>query len=467
MIPTFRSAETIERTLTAALAQRHRPLEVLVYDETSEDGTREIVTRLLAAADPTIETHFRTSESNSGAVPAWRVLLHDVTGDWCCFVWADDVLKPDFSERMMEGAERAAAAGRVLVACSGEVEAGGQTVPYYSADKGIATAVEYSEGMFLRRIPLTQICAVYETAAARAVFDRHIRFENPRGYDYVRHPYGNDVGFLSELAMEGGGVELLGERLVTLVDSSTSMTRTGTGDHIWQMRWQYTYASRASGPGGRSVACREPTGCSRWPTAVSRSARSCSTGRAGLLRVTQLSRGGSGVPRVSSPRLPAPPHHARRAPHLGCPSGLTLSTLPLCRRRASKALSTRSTCRACGSSRACARDGPRATSASRGRSDAPGEDRLAEPRLPLQLVRCDRAANPEGCGLLQLRHTVPGSVLYSSYWYRSGINRTMTENLHEIARGDRGRRRPSARRSRDRHRLQRRHALRRVCRRSG
>ena len=109
---------------------------------------------------------------------------------------------------------------------------------------GIATAVEYSEGMFLRRIPLTQICAVYETAAARVVFDRHIRFENPRDYDYVRHPYGNDVGFLSELAMEGGGVELLGERLVTLVDSSTSMTRTGTGDHIWQMRWQYTYASR-------------------------------------------------------------------------------------------------------------------------------------------------------------------------------------------------------------------------------
>jgi hypothetical protein len=98
--------------------------------------------------------------------------------------------------------------------------------------------------MFLRRIPLTQICATYETEAARAVFERHIDIDNPRGYDYVRHPYGNDVGFLSELAMEGGGVELLGERLVTLVDSSASMTRRGTRDHVWQMRWQYTYASR-------------------------------------------------------------------------------------------------------------------------------------------------------------------------------------------------------------------------------
>ena len=73
------------------------------------------------------------------------------------------------------------------------------------------------------------------------MFERHIRFDNPRGYDYNRHPYGNDVGFLSELAQEGGGVELLGERLVTLVDSSSSMTRRGTREHIWQMRWQYTF----------------------------------------------------------------------------------------------------------------------------------------------------------------------------------------------------------------------------------
>lgn len=40
----------------------------------------------------------------------------------------------------------------------------------------------------------------------------------------------------------------------------------------------------------------------------------------------------------------------------------------------------------------------------------------------------------EACGLIQTRHTVPGSILYSSYWYRSGVNRTMTENLHGIAR---------------------------------
>jgi hypothetical protein len=82
---------------------------------------------------------------------------------------------------------------------------------------------------------------VYDANAAREVFDRHIGIENPRGYDYERHPYGNDVGFLSELAAKGTGVELIGERLVTLVLSSSSMTRRALREHIWLHRWQYTF----------------------------------------------------------------------------------------------------------------------------------------------------------------------------------------------------------------------------------
>ncbi len=53
--------------------------------------------------------------------------------------------------------------------------------------------------------------------------------------------------------------------------------------------------------------------------------------------------------------------------------------------------------------------------------------------IPLELVRCDMTRDQDACGLLQIRHTVPGSILYSNYWYRSGVNRTMTKNLHEIA----------------------------------
>lgn len=36
-------------------------------------------------------------------------------------------------------------------------------------------------------------------------------------------------------------------------------------------------------------------------------------------------------------------------------------------------------------------------------------------------------------GLLQLRHTAPLDKMYQNYWYRSGINKTMTEELKGIA----------------------------------
>ncbi|MEI6568689.1 MAG: class I SAM-dependent methyltransferase [Verrucomicrobiota bacterium] len=54
-------------------------------------------------------------------------------------------------------------------------------------------------------------------------------------------------------------------------------------------------------------------------------------------------------------------------------------------------------------------------------------------RVPLDLVRCDPALDENACGLVQLRHSVPPNVLYASYWYRSGVNQTMRDNLAGIA----------------------------------
>jgi SAM-dependent methyltransferase len=54
-------------------------------------------------------------------------------------------------------------------------------------------------------------------------------------------------------------------------------------------------------------------------------------------------------------------------------------------------------------------------------------------RIPLQLVRCDPTRDQAACGLLQTSLTVPPEILYSTYWYRSGTNRTMRDHLRGIA----------------------------------
>lgn len=54
-------------------------------------------------------------------------------------------------------------------------------------------------------------------------------------------------------------------------------------------------------------------------------------------------------------------------------------------------------------------------------------------KVPLDLVRCDPAVDENACGLVQMRHTVPPKVLYHKYYYQSGINQSMRDNLKGIA----------------------------------
>jgi SAM-dependent methyltransferase len=63
----------------------------------------------------------------------------------------------------------------------------------------------------------------------------------------------------------------------------------------------------------------------------------------------------------------------------------------------------------------------------------PGEEAPPTRRIPCTLVRCDPTRDERACGLLQMEHTVPPEVLYSSYWYRSGTNNTMRQHLKGIA----------------------------------
>ena len=93
-------------------------------------------------------------------------------------------------------------------------------------------------------------------------------------------------------------------------------------------------------------------------------------------------------------------------------------------------LKTRKTCRIC--------NNPLSDILDLGSMSLPGYDGLAghkfiQRKIPLVLTRCCPDENENACGLVQLRHTAPGSLIYPRYFYRSGINRTMTEHLHEIA----------------------------------
>lgn len=49
-------------------------------------------------------------------------------------------------------------------------------------------------------------------------------------------------------------------------------------------------------------------------------------------------------------------------------------------------------------------------------------------QVPMVLTEC------EGCGLIQLKHTVDSDFMYSEYWYQSGLNKSMVNALRDVTR---------------------------------
>jgi cyclopropane fatty-acyl-phospholipid synthase-like methyltransferase len=63
----------------------------------------------------------------------------------------------------------------------------------------------------------------------------------------------------------------------------------------------------------------------------------------------------------------------------------------------------------------------------------PGKEEPSLRKIACTLSRCDPTQDEHACGLLQMEHSVPPSILYAAYWYRSGTNKTMRDHLRAIA----------------------------------
>lgn len=92
----------------------------------------------------------------------------------------------------------------------------------------------------------------------------------------------------------------------------------------------------------------------------------------------------------------------------------------------------RRTCRSCGSS-ALTKVIDLGEQHLQGSFVKPGRQLPPMRRIPMSLMRCDPTTDEHACGLLQMAHSVPPEILYSTYWYRSGTNQTMRDHLKGIA----------------------------------
>jgi glycosyltransferase involved in cell wall biosynthesis len=107
VIPTYNRAPLLGRTLESVLAQEHRPLEVVVVDDASEDDTRSVLLaerRRFARAGATLR--IQVLDRNSGSAVARNTALGLCSGSYVAFLDSDDVWHPRFLSTVVDVLDR-------------------------------------------------------------------------------------------------------------------------------------------------------------------------------------------------------------------------------------------------------------------------------------------------------------------------------------------------------------------------
>lgn len=93
IVPVFNAERFVAQALASVAAQTYAPVEVLVVDGGSTDGTEALVQAHAHAVQPNPVRWVR--QAGTGLAAAWNSGLAAATGEWVAFLDSDDLWLPD------------------------------------------------------------------------------------------------------------------------------------------------------------------------------------------------------------------------------------------------------------------------------------------------------------------------------------------------------------------------------------
>jgi glycosyltransferase involved in cell wall biosynthesis len=99
LIAAYNAEAYLADTLDSVLAQTHRPLEIVMVDDGSTDGTLAVAMRYQAAQRAIIRV---VAQENDGACAARNRAFRESTGGYIQFLDADDIIHPEKLERQLK-----------------------------------------------------------------------------------------------------------------------------------------------------------------------------------------------------------------------------------------------------------------------------------------------------------------------------------------------------------------------------
>ena len=229
IIAAYNCEAFLGRAVASALGQSLPPAEILIVDDCSTDGTRDVI-RAAARADPRVR--MIAMPQNGGPSAARNAGIEAAQGSWIAVLDADDAFAP---ERLARLAPFGMATDADLVA---------DDLAYYDAaadrvtGRGLGSAAELPDAPIGLREYLTHNLAAgtsFDWGLLKPVFRRELLLRTGIRYKAgLRH--GEDFQFVTELLLQGAAFRLLNEPLYiytqrygAVSSRSSGMTRTTIG----------------------------------------------------------------------------------------------------------------------------------------------------------------------------------------------------------------------------------------------
>lgn len=97
-VTAFNAQDTIARAIQSVLAQDYRPLDIVVVDDASSDGTQDILSRLASGAS---EVRVFGQATNAGVASSRNRVIKEARGEFIAFFDDDDVSEPERLSRQV------------------------------------------------------------------------------------------------------------------------------------------------------------------------------------------------------------------------------------------------------------------------------------------------------------------------------------------------------------------------------
>jgi glycosyltransferase involved in cell wall biosynthesis len=99
LIPTYNRKVELEKAIRSILKNNFNDMEVIVYDNCSDDGTKEMVKNYESSK---IDVIYYRQKENVGPLNNWRSAINVSKGKYIHWLWSDDWVEDDFYKLMYE-----------------------------------------------------------------------------------------------------------------------------------------------------------------------------------------------------------------------------------------------------------------------------------------------------------------------------------------------------------------------------